>query len=409
MKKVIFSLVISLALLTMTLPVYADTTYVVKAGDSLSKIAVQFGVSVQAIAAANGLANPNLIFVGQRLIIPAPGTVPSAPAASQPAGGFTIQTTYKIQPGDTLSKISRQFGVSLAALMAANGLTSYIIFGGQILNIPAAGSTVPTPTATPMPASGSAPASVSPTTYSGSGYMAGGLRQDYFYLETNQIGIGQELWFDFKVSHTGDGPGNFGILSIFSNINLHGWSWTNSNIKWGDSLVWRDHIQIGSAGVYPFWLAVCFADYNDCKVNGDLWQRLSDTIFVTVGDPATYTSTGYSSNGVNGNYFYVENIVTTKGDPVWFDFKVTNNSGGDVYYGILSAQVKGVKNGQSWTNNRLKAGQVLEWRDHFSDLPVGTFSVFLGICYQSQAACADGTLWARLSNDVIITVRDTGQ
>ena len=87
-----------------------------------------------------------------------------------------------------------------------------------------------------------------------------------------------------------------------------------------------------------------------------------------------------------------------------------NNSGGDVYYGILSAQVKGVKMGQSWTNNRLKASEVLEWRDHFSDLPTGTFAVFLGICYSGQSACAgDGTLWSRLSGDVIITVLDSNQ
>jgi LysM repeat protein len=408
MKKVIFSLVISLALVAMTLPVYADTTYVVKAGDSLSKIAAQFGVSVQAIVTANGITNPNLIWVGENLIIPAPGTTPSAPAASVPASGLTIQTTYRVQSGDTLYKISRQFGISLTVLMAANQLTSYIIFVGQTLKIPAPGSTVPTATPT-APAPAPAPVTQSTSTYSASGYMAGGLRQDYFYVETNQIAIGQELWFDFKVSHSGDGPGNFGILSIFSNINLHGWSWTNSNIKWGDSLEWRDHIQVGSAGVYPFWLGVCFADYNDCKINGDLWQRLSDTILVTVGDPSTYTSTGYSSNGVDGNYFYVENIVTHKGDPVWFDFKVTNNSGGDVYYGILSAQVQGVKVGQSWTNNRLKAGQVLEWRDHFTDLPAGTFAVFLGICYQSQAACGDGSLWQRLSSNVTITVLDTSQ
>ena len=405
MKRVIFSLIISLALLAMTLPVYADSTYVVKSGETLSQIARRFGVTVQAIVTANGLTNPNLIWAGQNLIIPAPGTIPSAPATTVPAGSFTVQTTYRVQSGDSLYKISRQFGVSLTALMAANQLTNYIIFVGQTLNIPAAGSTAPAATPTPTPA----PASQSASTYSASGFMAGGLREDYFYVETNQIGIAQELWFDFKVSHSGDGPGNFGILSIFSNTNLHGWSWTNSNIKWGDSLEWRDHIQIGSAGVYPFWLAVCFADFNDCKVNGDLWQRLSDTIYVTVGNPADYISTGYTANGIAGNYFYVENIVTHKGDPVWFDFKVTNNSGGDVYYGILSAQVKGVKMGQSWTNNRLKAGQVLEWRDHFSDLPAGTFPVFLGICTASQVACSDGTLWSRLSNDVIITVIDTSQ
>jgi LysM repeat protein len=402
MKRVIYSLVISLALLAMALPAYADTVYVVKPGETLSQIANRMGVSVQAIVAANGLSNPNLIWAGQRLVIPVPGTAPSAPVVvSAPAGATTGQTTYRVQSGDSLYKISRQHGVTLAALMAANGLTSYTIFSGQVLIIPAAGTTV---VATPTPA---APASTAPTTTSAGGYTAQGLRGDYFYVETSQIGIAQQLWFDFKVTNVGGAP-KFGILSIFSSTGLHGHSWTNSSIKWADSLVWRDHIEVGSAGTYPFYLAICYADKDECENNAAVWERLSDTVWVTVGDVTD--STGYTSRGVSGNYFYVENMTTQKGDQVWYDFKVTNNSGGDVYYGILSALVKGGKTGSSWTNNRLKAGEVLEWRDHFSDLPVGTYAVSLGICYASQNACAgDGNLWERLSGDVIITVRDVGQ
>jgi LysM repeat protein len=402
MKRVFFSLVISLALLAMALPVYADTVYIVKPGETLSQIATRLGVSVQAIVAANGLANPNLIWVGQRLVIPAPGTTPSAPIAVNAAAGVaTSQTTYRVQSGDTLYKICRQYGVSLTALMAANGLTTYTIFVGQALTIPAAGSTV---AATPTPVASTA--STASTTTAAAGYTAQGLHADYFYVETNHIGIAQQLWFDFKVTNSGGAP-HFGILSIFSNVNLHGNSWTNSSLKWAQTLEWRDHIEIGSAGTYPFYLAICYADQNECNNNAAVWERLSDTVWVTVGDPTA--STGYTSRGVVGNYFYVENMTTRQGDPVWFDFKVTN-TGGDEYYGILSAQVKGVKTGQSWTNNRLKAGEVLEWRDHFSDLPVGTFAVSLGICYSSQNACAgDGTLWERLSEDVIITVRDPNQ
>ncbi|MEM9953448.1 MAG: LysM peptidoglycan-binding domain-containing protein [Chloroflexota bacterium] len=54
------------------------TTYTVQAGDSLSGIARRFGTTFQAIAAANGIANPNLIFVGQVLSING-GTVPTTP------------------------------------------------------------------------------------------------------------------------------------------------------------------------------------------------------------------------------------------------------------------------------------------------------------------------------------------
>ena len=44
-------------------------TYEVKKGDTLSKIAANFGVSVNEIAAANNISNPNLIYPGQKLII----------------------------------------------------------------------------------------------------------------------------------------------------------------------------------------------------------------------------------------------------------------------------------------------------------------------------------------------------
>lgn len=61
----------------------ADGRYVVQRGDSLSRIAGATGVSVNAIVAANEISNPNLITVGQQLIIPGwTGEVAAAPAAS---------------------------------------------------------------------------------------------------------------------------------------------------------------------------------------------------------------------------------------------------------------------------------------------------------------------------------------
>lgn len=44
--------------------------YTVKSGDTLSKIGVKYGVTVPELAKANGIINPNLIKVGQVLIIP---------------------------------------------------------------------------------------------------------------------------------------------------------------------------------------------------------------------------------------------------------------------------------------------------------------------------------------------------
>ncbi|MCL5960128.1 MAG: LysM peptidoglycan-binding domain-containing protein [Chloroflexi bacterium] len=49
------------------------TTYTVKSGDTLSKIAADFGVSVDSIVKANKIADPNLLTVGQELVIPPKG------------------------------------------------------------------------------------------------------------------------------------------------------------------------------------------------------------------------------------------------------------------------------------------------------------------------------------------------
>ena len=68
-------------------PPPSQTTYVVKPGDTLTKIAAQFGTSVSALVQANNIVNPNLIFVGQILVIPgaAPAPAPTAPAPESTA------------------------------------------------------------------------------------------------------------------------------------------------------------------------------------------------------------------------------------------------------------------------------------------------------------------------------------
>lgn len=58
-----------------------ETTYVVQPGDNLFRIALRYGTTVQAIAQANGIANASQISVGQELTIPAGGQ-PSQPAPS---------------------------------------------------------------------------------------------------------------------------------------------------------------------------------------------------------------------------------------------------------------------------------------------------------------------------------------
>lgn len=111
----------------------AATQCIVEPGDTLSRIAGQFGVNLQALIAANpGMGNPNLIHAGQVLNLPSP----SAPApASAPAPVQTFSQCI-VEDGDTLGGIAVQFGVSLDRLIAANpGINPDLIYPGQVLNL----------------------------------------------------------------------------------------------------------------------------------------------------------------------------------------------------------------------------------------------------------------------------------
>ncbi|SHE88255.1 LysM peptidoglycan-binding domain-containing protein [Alkalibacter saccharofermentans] len=120
-----------------------QTTYVVKAGDTLYGIARRYGVTVTQIANANNITNINLIRVGQVLIIPGTGTAP------QPTPQPGTQVRYTVKAGDTLSAIARRYGVTVTQLANANNITNVnLIRVGQVLIIPGTG-TAPQPTPQP--------------------------------------------------------------------------------------------------------------------------------------------------------------------------------------------------------------------------------------------------------------------
>ncbi len=155
MKKFIVMVVLLSLMLTSAAPAFADTTYVVQPGDTLFIISLKFGVSQAALISANGITNPNLIFVGQRLIIP------SAGSGSGSGSGSTGAGTYVVQRGDTLFRIALKFGVSQASIMSANGIANpNLIYVGQVLTLPGtSGGATPAPTSppatgTPVPSGG---------------------------------------------------------------------------------------------------------------------------------------------------------------------------------------------------------------------------------------------------------------
>ena len=123
--------------------------HVVRRGENLFRIALRYGVTYQAIAAANGIANPNHIYVGQRLAIPGRGST-SAPPPQAPSSG----QAYTVRRGDTLSAIALRFGVSAWTLAQVNGIRSpSLIYVGQVLRVPSGKSSAP-PSSSPAPTGG---------------------------------------------------------------------------------------------------------------------------------------------------------------------------------------------------------------------------------------------------------------
>ena len=129
-------------------------SYQVQAGDTVWAIARRTGSTITQIVEANSLGSNALIRVGQMLVIPSPAvTTAPAPAAPQTAAPAAASTggTVTIVRGDTLSGLAARHGTTVAALMAANGLTSTTIYAGRTLTLP--GTTAP-PTPAPTTAPG---------------------------------------------------------------------------------------------------------------------------------------------------------------------------------------------------------------------------------------------------------------
>lgn len=103
-----------------------EVVYTVKAGDTLSALAAKYGTTYQKIADYNGIANPNLIHVGQKIKIPT-------------TGAQAAPTIYTVKKGDSLWKIAASLlgnGSRWPEIQKANGLSSTTIYPGQKLKIP---------------------------------------------------------------------------------------------------------------------------------------------------------------------------------------------------------------------------------------------------------------------------------
>ena len=114
----------------------ATVTHTVQAGETLSSIARRYGTTWQAIAQANGIQNPNQIYVGQQLKIPSSG---STSGGSTSGGSTGCRMKHTVKQGEWVWQIARTYGADPYDILAANGLTvatANTIYPGTVLCIP---------------------------------------------------------------------------------------------------------------------------------------------------------------------------------------------------------------------------------------------------------------------------------
>ncbi|MDA5549221.1 N-acetylmuramoyl-L-alanine amidase AmiB [Yersinia massiliensis] len=121
-------------------PVVTGKTQIhkVQRGETLSGIANQYGVSMAVLRQNNTLKN-DVVWVGQRLKVPASGSAASGAAPKTVAKAKTSKSQpikHQVKRGDTLSAIAARYGVSMSEIERTNKIKSGNVQLGQTLTIP---------------------------------------------------------------------------------------------------------------------------------------------------------------------------------------------------------------------------------------------------------------------------------
>jgi soluble lytic murein transglycosylase-like protein len=227
----------------------ADFIHLIGAGESLTSVAATDGLSVDQLAAANGISPNSSLISGTTLAIPpqsgvvedvspesaATSYTPAAEAAPA-TSSYAPGGSYLVQPGDTLSAIAAREGMSVATLAALNGLNpnDYLLSGSVLSFSGGSGSTAagePTSAAgaaTTQPVGEAAEGSPSggpyPTDESVSASEVGSIAADNGVPSSLADAIGwQESGFNNAEVSSDDA---IGVMQILPGT----WQWINSSL-----------------------------------------------------------------------------------------------------------------------------------------------------------------------------------
>jgi LysM repeat protein len=280
-------------------------TYIIQDGDTLFDIALRFGVSLEALAKANGISDPTLIHPGQELVIPAPGTTPQAPTVT-PTPTWTPIVLSTSQP--TVASTSQAATAPTTATATSlptptpTPIPTATQSGGPSATPKPTSTPKPVPTSTPKPAALSGKIAfsvwnpliqkyelyVSRIDGSGRNLLGAGFRQPQFRQDGNLLAVNGEGApnFEHLVVMNASG-GDVREVSTHSEDSYPSWSPDStivafSSDSWGDGRTrlgivhdmlakQQDWIHIETTeiqGDYPFWMADGRVVYHGCDFLG---------------------------------------------------------------------------------------------------------------------------------------------
>ncbi len=121
-----FTILLLAMLLVLPAQVFAAKTHKVKKNETLSSVAKKYHVSINALKEANNRLSAS-VKPGDVLVIPARSASSSTKAA------VSTEATYKVRKGDTIQRVAKKTGVSVAQLKRLNGLGKGRLKPGQLL------------------------------------------------------------------------------------------------------------------------------------------------------------------------------------------------------------------------------------------------------------------------------------
>jgi LysM repeat protein len=207
--------------------------HTVAPGENLYRIGLKYGVTWMAIMEANHLGS-STIYSGQQLTIPVAGSPPADPPPADnppapPPPAPTTGTTHTVQRGEYLSMIAQRYGVTTAAIAAANNLSNpSLIYSGQVLVIPGSDGSLPAPGPAPVPGGAGQRILVDISEQRMYVYQDGALQWN-FIVSTGSPGLDTR-------------PGNYSVLNKIP--NAYGATWNIWMPNWL-GIYWAGYLQNG--------------------------------------------------------------------------------------------------------------------------------------------------------------------